>query len=67
MLSDNTVKGEIAYGVVAGVIWISWVAVAIRSHLRSRDANSGSGAKAMGKSKAVSDSSPEGYQGNATA
>ena len=29
MLADNTQTGEIAYGVIAGVVWVSWVAVAI--------------------------------------
>ena len=35
-LSGNTTKGRIAYGVIAGVIWLIWVAVASMSYLRSR-------------------------------
>lgn len=36
-LSDNTTKGEIAYGVVvAGVVWLVWVAVAVMSHFSTR-------------------------------
>ena len=33
-LSDNTTKGEIAYGVVAGVMWLVWMAVAVASDVR---------------------------------
>ena len=36
MLSGNTVKGEIAYGVIAGVVWLIWMAVAVWSQLRSK-------------------------------
>ena len=35
-LSGNTTKGEIAYGVIAGVIWLVWVAVSVMSYLSSR-------------------------------
>ena len=34
-LSGNTTKGEIAYGVIAGVIWLGWVAVAAMSHFNT--------------------------------
>ena len=37
MLSGNTVKGEIAYGVVAGVMWVVWMAVAVWFELRSNN------------------------------
>ena len=35
-LSGNTTKGEIAYGVIAAVIWLVWVAVAVMSHLNTK-------------------------------
>ena len=35
-LSGNTTKGEIAYGVIAGVIWLVWVAIALMSNLSTR-------------------------------
>ena len=59
MLSGNTVKGEIAYGVIAGVIWVTWMAVVIGSHLRSKGAVGETGEKALGKSEAGSANSPE--------
>lgn len=46
MLSDNTVKGEIAYGVIAGVMWLIWMSVAIWGHLRSAGTSSETGEKA---------------------
>ena len=36
MLSGNTVKGEIAYGVIAGTIWLVWVAVVVLSYVRGK-------------------------------
>lgn len=33
-LSNNTRKGEIAYGVVAGVIWLVWMAAALLGEIR---------------------------------
>lgn len=59
MLSDNTVKGEIAYGVVAGVMWLTWMAVAVWGHLRSQDRVGETGEKAVGHSEAGS--SPDRY------
>ena len=47
MMSENTVKGEIAYGVVAGVMWLTWMAVAVWGHLRSRGTLGETGEKAM--------------------
>ena len=34
-LSDNTTKGEIAYGVIAGLVWVGWVAVVIWKFLKT--------------------------------
>ncbi|KAL6718395.1 hypothetical protein ACLMJK_004484 [Lecanora helva] len=66
-LSGNTKKGEIAYGVIAGVIWVTWVAVAVWSHLRSRGSVGETGEKAVGNSAAGSDNSPERVKGNGMA
>ena len=52
MLSDNTVKGEIAYGVIAGLMWVIWMAVAVWGHLRSIDKLGETGEKALGQSDA---------------
>ena len=49
-LSGNTTKGEIAYGVIAGVIWLAWVAVAVMSHLGTRGSLGETGEK-IGKSE----------------
>ncbi|KAK0099624.1 hypothetical protein ONS95_013479 [Cadophora gregata] len=38
-LSANTKSGEIAYGVVAGVMWCIWMAVVVMAFLRSRNPN----------------------------
>lgn len=54
MLSDNTVKGEIAYGVIAGVMWLTWVAVAVWGQLRSKGISGETGEKALGQSDAGS-------------
>lgn len=35
-MSDNTTNGEIAYGVVAGVMWLLWMAVIAIAYKRSR-------------------------------
>ena len=50
MLSDNTVKGEIAYGVIAGLMWVIWVAVAVWGHLRSAGTSGETGENAFGQS-----------------
>lgn len=57
MLSGNTVKGEIAYGIVAGVMWLTWMAVAVWGHLRSRGTSGETGEKAMGHN--YTNSSPD--------
>ncbi|KAL9100652.1 MAG: hypothetical protein Q9163_004000 [Psora crenata] len=36
MLSDNTRNGEIAYGVIAGIIWLVWMGIAAWSHFTGR-------------------------------
>lgn len=36
MLSDNTMKGEIIYGVIAGVMWLTWMGVIFLAYIRSR-------------------------------
>lgn len=67
MLSGNTVKGEIAYGVIAGVIWLVWLAVVVWSTMRNKGKMVGeTGEKALGKSQHGSDeSSPQRYDGTA--
>ncbi|KAG4416644.1 hypothetical protein IFR04_010224 [Cadophora malorum] len=42
-LSANTKSGEIAYGVVAGVMWCIWMAVILIAFLRSRNPRSETG------------------------
>ena len=36
MLSANTVKGEIGYGVIAGTIWLVWFATVVLSYVRNK-------------------------------
>lgn len=60
MLSQNTVKGEIAYGVIAGVMWLTWMAVAVWGSLRAERTLGETGEKAMGQSDA--ESSPDRYK-----
>lgn len=52
MLSGNTVKGEIAYGVIAGLMWLVWMSVAIWGHLRSAGTSGETGEHAFGQSHA---------------
>lgn len=59
MLSGNTIKGEIAYGVIAGVVWLIWMAVAVWGQLRSKGTPGETGEKAWAKSDAGS--SPDRY------
>ena len=33
-LSENTRKGEIAYGVIGGVVWLIWMAIAVWAEAR---------------------------------
>lgn len=44
-LSGNTVKGKIAYAVIAGVIWLVWLAVAVMSHFSTKGARGETGEK----------------------
>ncbi|MCJ1251253.1 hypothetical protein MMC30_008484 [Trapelia coarctata] len=56
-LSDNTVKGEIAYGVIAGVFFLFYVAVVVISDMRGRGKKLGeTGEKITGKE--IADQSP---------
>ena len=57
-LSGNTTKGEIAYGVIAGVIWLVWVAVGLMSHLKSRGPLGETGEK-IGKNETTNGSNPD--------
>lgn len=50
MLSGNTVKGEIAYGVIAGLMWLVWMAVAVWGHLRSQGTSGETGENVFGHS-----------------
>ena len=55
----NTVQGSIAYGTIAGVMWLTWMAVAVWGHLRAKGTSGETGEKAMGHSPAGS--SPDRY------
>ena len=46
---QDTKKGEIAYGVIAGLMWVIWMAVAVWGHLRSKDKSGETGEKALGR------------------
>ena len=35
--ANNTTGGKIAYGVVAGLIWVSWLVVAVRHDMTKRE------------------------------
>ena len=35
-LADNTSKGVIAYGVIAGVVWSAWVSVMVSTYLKKK-------------------------------
>lgn len=35
--TDNTTGGKIAYGVVAGLIWVCWLGVAVRHDLKKKE------------------------------
>ena len=57
-LSGNTTKGEIAYGVIAAVIWLVWLAVAVMSHLNTRGTRGETGEK-ISKHGAANGSHPD--------
>ena len=57
-LSANTTKGEIAYGVISGVIWLVWVAVAIMSQLKTRGTLGETGEK-ISKNETQNGSNPD--------
>ena len=57
-LSGNTTKGEIAYGVIAGVIWLVWIAVALMSHLSTRGPSGETGEK-IGKTETTNGSNTD--------
>jgi len=49
-LSEDTTKGEIAYGVIAGFMWLLWMIVIVIAFLKSRgsaDSETGAGVFAM--------------------
>ena len=58
-LSGNTTKGEIAYGVIAGIVWLVWVAVAVMSHLSTRGTRGETGEK-ISKNGITDGYSPDG-------
>ncbi|KAK8909800.1 hypothetical protein QC760_002487 [Botrytis cinerea] len=58
-LADNSKKGEIAYGVIAGFMWVSWVAVILFATVKIRGRR-GSGMGGPGASVIREKSSTEG-------
>lgn len=58
MLSGNTTKGEIAYGVIAGFMWLTWVSVAIFSYSGTRGTVAETGMK-ISKDEVPDDISPD--------
>jgi len=40
-LSGNTTKGEIAYGVVAGFMWLLWMTVITLAYFKTKNASKG--------------------------
>ena len=59
MLSRNTVKGEIVYGIIAGVMWLVWMAATGWGHLRSEGTSGETGEKAFGQIESDAGSSPD--------
>ena len=60
-MSKNSVKGEIAYGVIAGMMWLIWMAVAVWG-LKSKGTSGETGKKAMGNSEhSEAGTSPDRY------
>lgn len=68
-LSDNTVKGEIAYGVIAGVLFLFYAAVVVIADMRARGQRLGetgekfSGHEHAGQSPQNGDSTDGRYHG----
>ncbi|KAF7955449.1 uncharacterized protein EAE97_000708 [Botrytis byssoidea] len=58
-LADNSKKGEIAYGVIAGFVWVLWVAVILFATVKIRERR-GSGMDVSGASVIRDKSSTEG-------
>ncbi|KAF7904093.1 hypothetical protein EAF00_001427 [Botryotinia globosa] len=58
-LADNSKKGEIAYGVIAGFVWVLWVAVILFATVKIRERR-GSGMDGSGASVIRDKSSNEG-------
>ena len=56
----QTVKGEVAYGVIAGVMWIIWMAAILRGYFSSKGTSGETGEKALGHSD-TGGSSPDRY------
>lgn len=55
-LSSNTKKGEIAYGVVAGVMWLVWMVVAVGYEARRKSGRNGErGEKVLGSNRGSED------------
>ncbi|KAL8775921.1 MAG: hypothetical protein Q9194_003501 [Teloschistes cf. exilis] len=60
MLSDNTTKGEIGYGVVAAVMWLSWAGVAVWSEFKKAKGGGPAGESGMEERKEASPGGTEG-------
>ena len=50
-LADNSMKDEIAYGVVAGVVYVAWFAVVVVGAFRSKASEGETGGKLMGTNR----------------
>ena len=61
-LSNNTKKGEIAYGVIAGVMWLLWVIASAASTWRTKNIVSETGTMITKKRTEGIDSSEDGRQ-----
>ena len=67
MLSGNTVKGEIAYGVIAGVIWLVWMVVAVWFELQSHNIIASKGGMATDRKSGSLDNGVEKAERDVTA
>lgn len=52
-LSDNSKKGEIAYGVIAGLVWLGWMGVAVMHEARKAKQGRGSGGQQSGSAEKI--------------